>query len=81
MTLHIHGQRFQHDEVLIEGTVLDLLTLRDLVDRALNDPRQPEVSDSSFYTEDGEGYCIRIRVFTTLEGRTLPYPIMRLNHE
>jgi len=74
--LHIYGQRFQHDDVLIEGTPEELMKLRDLLTAAA-ESNALEVIDDSFYTNDGEGYSIRVRAYTSLTDRPLPYPIMR----
>ena len=78
--LHIHGQKFQHDDVLIEGTPEELIKLRDLLIRA-TESNALEVIDDSFYTNDGEGYSIRVKPCSSLADRPLPYPIMRMNWE
>jgi hypothetical protein len=64
MTLHLYAQSCEHDEAYIVGTRDDLMSLRDTIDRALANKQSGKSSDDieKFFTADGEGYDVYVKV-------------------
>lgn len=58
-TLHIYGQRFQHEPVGISGSYAALRELADAINKALI---YGDCESETFYVNDGEGYTIAITV-------------------
>lgn len=77
MTLHLHAQQFEHDDAYVVGTRESLTRLRDAIDVALANKAQHKSSDAlaEFFTSDGEGYDLYVKVVpVTIETQLqLPY--------
>ena len=58
-TLHIYGQRFQHEPVEISGSYAALREMADAIYKALI---YGAYESETFYVNDGEGYTIAITV-------------------
>lgn len=73
MTLHIYGQEAWHDTVQIVGTSDALRSLRDTLSQIVDGHATDSVA--TFFTNDGEGYAVTIRLetATALEGSCVPY--------
>lgn len=56
--IHIHGQQFPHDDVLIVGNREGLLRLRNAIDMAINGT----MNDVEVMTQDGECYYLYVRM-------------------
>jgi hypothetical protein len=74
--LHLYGQSYPHDDVLISADIESLRRLRDiLIDVCDKKPEAIGVSDY-FYTNDGEGYRVHINLIKDekiLNDMALPY--------
>lgn len=55
--LHIYGQKWWHDEVVILGTTQALKFIRDAINEAL---KQNIGESDPVMTNDGEGYTVRV---------------------
>jgi len=73
----VHAQQFEHDDAYLVGTRESLTRLRDTIDAALGNKAQGKSSDSlaEFFTADGEGYDLYVKVVpSSVElGLQLPY--------
>jgi hypothetical protein len=56
--LHIYGQAFEHEPVLIIGTTESLVELRDALDRAIE---SDTAQTKHLFANDGEGFDVIIR--------------------
>ncbi|MDE2097931.1 MAG: hypothetical protein KGL39_11830 [Patescibacteria group bacterium] len=71
MILHVYAQEEQHREVVISGTVDALLSLRALISEALGGNMCDE---TTFFTNDGEGYGVKILPLTDGQAGEIPLP-------
>jgi hypothetical protein len=64
MTLHVYAQSHEHDEAYLIGTRNALLELRDAIDVALSNKarRRESASVADFFTSEGEGFSLYVKV-------------------
>jgi len=70
--LHVHGQMWQHEEVLIEGNREGLEELKVAIEKALASG-VTEKSDTVF-VNDGEGFDVKVKCIKEEEIASLPLP-------
>ena len=56
--LHIYAQRTQHEDAYIVGDKRSLMALRDAISYAID--KNNTANLVGVYTNDGEGYCVKI---------------------
>ena len=72
--MHVYGQDKQHDDVAIVGDKKALENLKNMIDRALNGEMVVLDDDADcFFTNDGEGFNVRIWCENNTKELTLPY--------
>jgi hypothetical protein len=61
--LNVYGQEMPHEEVRIIGNLMGLLSLRGLIDKAVNEGKSISTDEEDgLFASDGEGYRVIVEL-------------------